>query len=74
MAILSVATAKQLGRNNVLTGVLLGGGASLLLFLAVRRAFLLLPKTLMVFGTGAVILYFSYRFWRAFRRYYFGKK
>ncbi len=74
VAILSVATVKQLGKNNVLLGVLAGGGASLLIVLAVRQVFLLLPEAAVDFGTGAVILYFSYRFLRGFRRYYFGKR
>lgn len=74
VAILSVATVRQLGKNNVLMGVVLGGGISLFIFLAVRQVFLLLPEVLVDFGTGAVILYFSYRFLRGFRRYYFGKR
>jgi uncharacterized membrane protein len=74
VAILSVATVKQLGKNNVLLGVLAGGGASLLIFLGVRQVFLLLPEVLIEVGTGCVILYFSYRFLRGFRRYYFGKR
>ena len=74
VAILSVATVKQLGKQNVLFGVLLGAGGSLLVFLAVRTFFLLLPEVLIDIGTGCVILYFSYRFLRGFKRYYFGKK
>jgi len=74
VAILSVATVRQLGRENVLFGVLFGGSASVLTFLGVRQVFLLLPETLIDFGTGAVILYFSFRFLKGFRRYYFGKK
>jgi uncharacterized membrane protein len=74
VAILSVATVKQLGKNNVVTGVLLGAVASLAIFLGVRQIFLLLPEALIDFGTGLVILYFSYRFLRGFRKYYFGKK
>lgn len=74
VAILSVATVKQLGKRNVLFGVLVGAGGSLLVFLAVRTFFLLLPEVLIDLGTGCVILYFSYRFLRGFRRYYFGKK
>jgi uncharacterized membrane protein len=74
VAILSVATIKQLGRNNVLLGVMVGGGASLFVFLGIRQVFLLLSEAAIDLGTGAVILYFSYRFLRAFRRYYFGKK
>lgn len=74
VAILSVATVKQLGKQNVLFGVLVGAGGSLLVFLTVRAFFLLLPEVLIELGTGCVILYFSYRFLRGFKRYYFGKK
>lgn len=74
VAILSVATVKQLGRNNVLLGVLAGSAASLLIFLGVRQVLLLLPEALVSIGTGLVILYFSYRFLRGFKRYYFGKR
>ena len=74
VAILSVATVRQLGKQNVLFGVVVGAGGSLLVFLAVRTFFLLLPEVLIDIGTGCVILYFSYRFLRGFKRYYFGKK
>jgi len=74
VAILSVATVKQLGRNNVLLGVLAGACASLFIFLGVRQVFLLLPEAAIDVGTGLVILYFSYRFLRGFKRYYFGKR
>ena len=74
VAILSIATINQLGKNNVLFGVLVGGVASLGIFLGVRQLFLLLPEFLPSIATGLVLIYFSYRFWRAFRRYYFGKK
>jgi uncharacterized membrane protein len=74
VAILSVATVKQLGKNNVLLGVLAGGGASVLILLTVRQVFLLFPEAAIDLGTGAVILYFSYRFLRGFKRYYFGKR
>ena len=74
VAILSLATVKQLGRQNVLFGVLVGAGASVLIFLGVRTFFLLLPEVLIELGTGCVILYFSYRFLRGFKRYYFGKR
>ena len=74
VAILSVATVKQLGKNNVLLGVLAGAGASLFIFLGIRQVFLLLPEVAIDIGTGAVILYFSYRFLRGFKRYYFGKR
>jgi uncharacterized membrane protein len=74
VAILSVATVKQLGKNNVLLGVLAGGGASVLILLTVRQIFSLFPEAAIDLGTGAVILYFSYRFLRGFKRYYFGKR
>ena len=74
VAILSVATVRQLGKNNVLFGVAFGGAASVITFLAIRQVFLLLPTLLIDFATGAVILYFSFRFWRGFKRYYFGRK
>lgn len=74
VAILAVATVKQLGKNNVLLGVLSGAAASVLIFLGIRQVFLLFPEVLIDIGTGAVILYFSYRFWRGFARYYFGKR
>ena len=74
VAILSVATVKQLGKDNVLLGVLAGVAASTLIFLGVRQIFLLLPEGAIDIGTGLVILYFSYRFLRGFKRYYFGKR
>jgi uncharacterized membrane protein len=74
VAILSVATVKQLGKNNVLFGVLAGASVSALIFLGVRQVFLLLPEAAVDIGTGVVILYFSSRFLRGFKRYYFGKK
>ena len=74
VAILSLATIKQLGKSNVLTGVLLGLAGSLIVFLAVRQVFLLLPDIVINLATGVVILYFSSRFLRGFGRYYFGKK
>ncbi len=74
VAILSVATVKQLGRNNVLMGVLAGGAASVLIFVGVRQIFLLFPEAVINIATGVVILFFSYRFLRGFKRYYFGKK
>jgi len=74
VAILSVATVKQLGRNNVLLGVIAGGTASVLILLGVRQVFLLFPEAAIDIGTGCIILYFSYRFLRGFKRYYFGKR
>ena len=74
VAILSVATVKQLGKNNVLLGVLVGGAASVGIFLGIRQVFLLFPEAYIDVLTGCVILYFSYRFLRGFKRYYFGKR
>jgi uncharacterized membrane protein len=74
VAILSVATVKQLGKNNVLLGVASGAAVSVGMFVGVRQVFLLLPEALIDVGTGGVILYFSYRFLRGFKRYYFGKR
>lgn len=74
VAILAVATVNQLGKRNVLTGVLLGAFGSIGIFLAVREFFVLLPEVLISLLTGAVLLYFSRKFLRGFTRYYFGKK
>jgi uncharacterized membrane protein len=74
VAILALATIRQLGKSNVLMGVLLGIGGSLFIFLAVREVFLLLPDIAIDISTGVVILYFSSRFLRGFGRYYFGNK
>ena len=74
VAILSVATVKQLGKNNVLLGILAGAAATTFIFLGVRQVFLFLPEAAVDLGTAAVILYFSYKFLRGFRRYYFGKR
>ncbi len=84
VAILALATIKQLGRKNVLTGVGLGGLGSILIFLVVRELLSILslipgltPETQSVPAdliTGAIILYFSYRFLRGFVKYYFGGK
>ena len=75
VAILSVATVKQLGRSNVLLGVVSGAAASMAIFLGLSRLFLVLGNEALIdVATGIVILYFSYRFLRGFRKYYFGKK
>ncbi len=74
VAIIAVATVSQLGRKNVLVGVLLGAFGSLAVFLAVREFFVLLPDLFVFFLTGAVLLYFSRKFLRGFVRYYFGKR
>src|SRR5207253_915282 len=77
VAILSLATIKQIGRRNVFLGVALGGLGSILTFVIVERAFLALKAVsdaLINLIPGVVILYFSYRFLRGFVKYYFRGK
>jgi uncharacterized membrane protein len=74
VAILSLATIKQLGRNNILFGVAMGGLGSVLTFLAVRQVFLLLPVIVIDFATAIVLFYFSSRFLRGFVKYAFRHK
>jgi uncharacterized membrane protein len=77
VAILSLATIKQIGRRNVLLGVALGGLGSVVTFLIVEQAFLALKTVsdaLLNLIPGIVILYFSYRFLRGFVKYYFRGK
>jgi len=74
VAILSLATVKRIGRNNVMLGVALGGLGSIVTFLVVRQFFLLLSDIVIDLVAGIVILYFSYRFLRGFYKYYFGGK
>src|SRR6266700_468793 len=77
VAILSLATIKQIGRRNVFLGVSLGGLGSIVTFLIVEQAFLALKtisEALINLIPGVVILYFSYRFLRGFVKYYFRGK
>jgi uncharacterized membrane protein len=77
VAILSLATIKQIGRRNVFLGVALGGLGSIVTFLIVEQAFLALKTisdALINLIPGVVILYFSYRFLRGFVKYYFRGK
>src|SRR6266704_3066845 len=77
VAILSLATIKQIGRRNVMLGVVLGGLGSIVTFLVVEQAFRLLSTVsdaLINLIAGTVILYFSYRFLRGFVKYYFRGK
>jgi len=69
VAILSLATIKQLGRNNILFGVIAGGLGSIVTFLVVWRIFLLLPAIVIDFATAIVLFYFSSRFLRGFIKY-----
>ncbi len=74
VAILSLATIKQLGRNNILFGVLMGGLGSVVTFYVVLRIFALLPVIVVDFLTAIVLFYFSSRFLRGFVKYYFRHK
>jgi uncharacterized membrane protein len=74
VAILSLATIKQLGRNNILFGVIAGGLGSTITFLVVWRIFLLLPAIIIDFATATVLFYFSSRFLRGFIKYAFRHK
>lgn len=77
VAILSLATVKQLGKRNVMLGVVLGGLGSIVTFLVVRQVFLFFTTFadyIVNIVTGIVILYFSYRFLRGFVKYYFKGK
>jgi uncharacterized membrane protein len=69
VAILSLATIKQLGRNNILFGVAMGGLGSIVTFLVVRQVFVLLPVIVIDFATSIVLFYFSSRFLRGFVKY-----
>ena len=74
VAILSLATIKQLGRNNILFGVIAGGLGSIVTFLVVWRIFLLLPAIIIDFATAIVLFYFSSRFLCGFVKYAFRHK
>ena len=74
VAILSLATVKQLGKRNVLLGITVGGFGSVVTFLVVRQVFVALTDEVTNLVTGAVILYFSYRFLRGFIKYRFRGK
>jgi uncharacterized membrane protein len=77
VAILSLATIKQIGGRNVLLGVALGGLGSIVTFLIIWQTFLALKTVsdaLINLIPGVVILYFSYRFLRGFVKYYFRGK
>ncbi len=77
VAILSLATVKQIGKRNVFLGVALGGLGSIVTFVIVEQTFLALKtvsEALINVMPGVVILYFSYRFLRGFVKYYFRGK
>ena len=74
VAILSLATIKQLGKSNILFGVVAGGLGSIATFLVVRQIFLFLPEILIDLATAIVLFYFSSRFLRGFIKYKFRGK
>ncbi len=74
IVILSLATVSQLGKRNVLFGVILGIGGSLIIFAVVRQVFLLLPEVVIDLLAAVILFYFSSKFLRGFVKYYFGKK
>jgi uncharacterized membrane protein len=79
VAILSLATIKQLGRNNILFGVAMGGIGSIGTFLVVSLVFRLITALsfgiiLIDFATSAILFYFSSRFLRGFVKYAFKHK
>src|SRR5438094_8837256 len=69
VAILSLATIKQLGRNNILFGVIAGGLGSIISFLVVWRMFLLLYAIIIEFATVTVMFYLSSMSPRGFVQY-----
>ena len=77
VTILSLATIRQIGKKNVLLGIVLGCLGSIITFAIVYQAFVLLKgvsDALINLIPGVVILYFSYRFLRGFVKYYFRGK
>src|SRR5260370_8261871 len=64
VTILSLATVKRIGKNNVLLGVTLGGFGSILTFVIVRQFFLLLSDIAINLVAGLVIFFFSFPFFR----------
>jgi uncharacterized membrane protein len=79
VAILSLATIKQLGRNNILFGVAMGGLGSIGTFLVVSFVFRLITALsfgiiLINFVTAMILFYFSSRFLRGFIKYKFRGK
>ncbi len=66
VAILSLATIKQLGKQNVLFGVLVGGIGSLVILFTVHYIFLFLSETIVNVVAGIILLVFSAKFWRDF--------
>jgi len=79
VAILSLATIKQLGRNNILFGVAIGAIGSIGTFLVVSLVFRLIAALsfgiiIIDFATSLILFYFSSRFLRGFVKYAFRHK
>jgi uncharacterized membrane protein len=71
VAIISLALIGQLGRRNILFGVLAGGFGSIGTFLIVQRIFISFSGVIVDIATAAILLYFSSRFLRGFVKYAF---
>src|SRR5438034_9256046 len=69
VAILSLATIKQLSRNNFLFGVIAGSLCSIVTFLVIWRIFILLPAIDIDCATAIVLISLSSLFLRRFIRY-----
>ncbi len=74
VAILSLATIKQLGKRNVLFGVILGGLGSLIILLVIGRIYAIFPDAIIDTVTGLILLGFSARFWYNFYELKTGKE
>jgi len=79
VAILSLATIRQLGKSNVLFGVVIGTIGSLGTFLVVSLVFGVVRETsfgvtAIDFATSIILFYFSSRFLRGFIKYKFRGK
>lgn len=74
VAILSLATIKQLGRRNVLFGVVAGGIGSVVILLLIGRIFTLLTDQTIDVIAGLILLAFSARFFFHFFEYSTGRE
>ena len=74
VAILSLATIKQLGKRNVLFGVILGGLGSLVILLLIGRIYAIFPDVIIDTVTGLILLGFSAKFWYNFYELKTGKE
>ena len=74
VAILSLATIKQLGKRNVLFGVILGGIGSLVILFLIGRIYAIFPDVIIDTVTGIILLGFSAKFWYNFYELKTGKE